>query len=216
MVSLLSNCLTYMDIDIVAYIRYRKQMLQGLNFSTAAAGQRLRTPSTFRSRETHATRNYEQSAWYKYVNNPTPNLNDPSSIESRVFRTRFRVPWKFYKDILLPWTMENFPSHRDCTGRPPIPPEYKLLSVLRMLGRGTHFDDVAEYINCGFKGEAIRVFFHEWCRLFSNYFYEEVIKPPTTDAEIKYHMDLYSASGLDGAIASTDGCHFRWDKCHYR
>jgi hypothetical protein len=65
-------------------------------------------------------------------------------------------------------TMDHstLPPEADGFGRVGIPTEFKLLSVLRILGRGMHFDDAAEYVGCGFKGEALRVFFHAWVRKF--------------------------------------------------
>ncbi len=165
-----------------------------------------------RTRRKQQERLYDNSSWYRYLN-PPDALDDPYHPEAKKFRVRFRVPWKFYKEVLWPWTIENFPEERDCANRRPIPTQYKLLAVLRVLGRACHFDDVAEFANCGFKGEALRVFFHKWIKKFVTEWFKKEIKPPETEEEIRYHMSLYSKAGLDGAICSIDGVHFRWDKC---
>ncbi len=53
------------------------------------------------------------------------------------------------------------PSEKDACKRMGIPVEYKLLAVLRILGWALHFDDVTEYTDTGFRGEAVRTFFHD-------------------------------------------------------
>ena len=75
---------------------------------------------------------------------------------------RFRVPWAFYKGLLLPFALHHFPNKKDAVNNWGIPTEYKLLGTLRILGRGLHFDDIAEIINCGGGGERVIVFFHEY------------------------------------------------------
>ncbi len=121
---------------------------------------------------------YSHSTWRKYLNVPaTSPLHDPTSVQAKEFKARFRIPWQFLQHFLLPWTAANFPTKKDAVGRDPIPIEFKLLGVLRYLGRAVHFDDVAEYADIGFKGEAIRVFFHDFIRLFAMTFYPEWIKP---------------------------------------
>ncbi len=114
-----------------------------------------------RSRVVHKARgSYTSSPWVKYLNvRDDDDLNKPNSFDAKVFRTRFRVPWKFYYDKLLPWTEARFPRKVDALQRPGVPTEFKLLAVLRMLGRALHFDDVAELADCGFKGEVLRVLF---------------------------------------------------------
>jgi hypothetical protein len=136
-------------------------------------------------------------------------LEDPTSMPARTFRKRFRVPWLFYKQDLLPWTLERFPCLPDCTGRPGIPTEYKLLAVLRALGRASHFDDLAEdtCTGDGRKLNAIRLFFHEWC---------EHVQPPKNPDELRESMRRYSEAGLDGCFCSLDGVRFRWDRTTYR
>jgi hypothetical protein len=94
-------------------------------------------------------RQYYRSSWHAYLDKDENSdyirlLEDPASATARTFRRRFRVPWLFYKEELLPWTRERFPCRPDCSGREGIPTEYKLLAALRALGRGTHFDDLAE------------------------------------------------------------------------
>ena len=170
-----------------------------------------------KARIAHTIRgDYSRCVWSRYLNIEHDDpLHNPSSFECKVFETRFRVPWSFFQSNLLPWTIRRFPLKADAFGRVGIPTEFKLLSVLRILGRGMHFDDVAEYVGCGFKGEALRVFFHAWVRKFSHEQFHEWVHPPNKqEDEIKAAMKPYMEAGVPGAVASVDGVHIRWDACN--
>ena len=153
--------------------------------------------------------------WHRYLD-PAPSdpIHDPLSIDAAVFETRFRTPWTFFQEQLLPWTKRRWVQKPDALGRMGMPIEYKLLAVLRVLGRGMHFDDVAEYVGCGFKGEALRVFYHEWVQRFAVEQFSEWVRPPKTSDEIEAALKPFIEAGVPGAIASGDGVHFRWDKCN--
>jgi hypothetical protein len=168
-------------------------------------------------RRVHKTRwDYRSSAWVQYLNVEEDDpLFDDESRRAKVFKERFRVPWTLFYRFLLPWTCEHFPLKADALGRKGIPVEFKVLSVLRVLGRALHFDDVAEFTDSGFRGEALRIFFHEWTRLFALTFYSEWIKPPDNEEWLKKAMNLYMLAGVPGAISSLDGVHIRWDRCGY-
>jgi hypothetical protein len=126
------------------------QQLEGIRLKKA------RMPHTVRG-------DYSACIWYRYLDvSPQDPINDPESLDAVVFETRFRILWLFYQQQLLPWTLRRYPLKADAFGRLGMPIEFKLLAVLRVLGRGMHFDDVAEYIGCGFKGEALRVFYHDF------------------------------------------------------
>jgi hypothetical protein len=157
---------------------------------------------------------YTRSLWLRYIDVAEDDpLNDPDSHDAKVFKNRFRVTWWLFKNLLLPWTKEQFPEKPDAVGRMAMPVGLKLLGVLRILGRALHFDDIAEYIDTGFKGEVLRVFFTEWVRRFSDCFYEEWIHPPSTDAEIAVARKPFEDAGIPGALGSVDGVHTRWDRC---
>jgi hypothetical protein len=105
--------------------------------------------------------------WSEYIDpsHDSP-IFTPGSVMYKEFYTRFRVHPVMFYNTLLPWTMKYFEDKPDATGRRGIPVVLKLLGVLRILGRGLHFDDIADILGCGFKGEAIRTFFYEWCHRF--------------------------------------------------
>ena len=119
--------------------------------------------------------------------------------------------------MLLPWTREKFPLKPDAAGCLGIPTKFKLLGVLRALGRSAHFDDLAEDANCGDGGEALWTFFHKWCEAFAAWGVPIHVKPPDENDydAMKECMRLYAEAGLDGCICSIDGVHFRWDRTTY-
>ncbi len=51
--------------------------------------------------------------------------------------------------MLFPWTEQHLRVGNDALGRQPVPLEFKVLAVLRVLGRALHFDDLAEITHCG-------------------------------------------------------------------
>jgi hypothetical protein len=200
-------------------ILHRKEAIKSL-YSELSAIPRKEVKDRGKRWQNPNGRQYHLSPWRVYLEDDDNAdyirlLQDPTSTPARTFRRRFRVPWPFYKDELLPWTLERFPCRPDCTGRTRIPVEYKLLAVLRALGRSSHFDDLAEDCCSGDGGNALRLFFHEWCHQFALWGMEKHVKPPSTYEEIRESMRLYSEAGLDGCFCSLDGVHFRWDRTTY-
>jgi hypothetical protein len=168
---------------------------------------------TIKSRNrTNSAYDPKECSWWVYINPPAEsNLNNPDHKDSKRFRNRFRVPYLFFKTQLLPFALAHWPNKPDVCGNY-IPTEYKLMAALRVLGRGLHFDDVAEIIHCGDKGETLRVFFHAFCNKFAEQMYPRYVRPPETDEEIREAMSHYAAAGMPGAFCSTDGVHFKWDE----
>ena len=185
----------------------RHEELEEFDASVSQQRSKLRTARKVRGV-------YSSSCWFKYVDvSEEDPLNDPLSWEAKVFKARFRVPWSLFYGVLLPWSKEHFPSKADAVKRPPMPMELKLLGVLRMLGRGLHVDDTAEFADAGFKGEVLRVFFHKWTAKFTELNFKLWIRPPETEEEISTAVKPYADAGVPGAIASVDGVHVRWDRC---
>ena len=154
---------------------------------------------------TNAPYDPKKCSWWVYINPPDEsNLNNHNHRDYKRFQRRFRVPYLFFKTQLLPFALFHWPNKPDICGNY-IPTEYKLLAALRVLGRGLHFDDVAELIQCGDKGETLRVFFYKFCEQFALQMYPLHVKPPETEEEIKEAMSYYAAAGMPGAFCSTDG-----------
>lgn len=127
--------------------------------------------------------------------------------DGKYFRRRFRVPYSLFERIVTICRQYNwFPeSHRSA------PLELKILATLRKLGRGGCFDNL--YDSCGIDEETLRVFYHKFCRHFSEALYTTYVHPPTTQEEISKVTEVYKRLGFPGAIGSVDCTHIRWDKC---
>lgn len=84
------------------------------------------------------------SSWGRMLKHP--DVSFPTKRTGKLFRRRFRVPYQVFENLLELTISKNYFGHgkADCSGRKSIPVELKLLGVLRILGRGWCFDDVAE------------------------------------------------------------------------
>lgn len=108
---------------------------------------------------------YSASPWAVMLRDP--RLRDPMSAEARVFRTRFRLPFRVF-ERLLEWTKawHEGPGCEETLvgGRQRIPTELKLLGVLRILGRGSCFDGIKELSSIS--GSTMQAFFHKFTAWF--------------------------------------------------
>jgi len=143
-------------------------------------------------------------------------VRDPDSFLGRRFRRRFRVPAPFFLDWLVPTARKENLFDRSTNRKTfmlrqeQIPLEIKLLISLRMLGRGSTHDDVAEpsYVSeshCG-------VIFRQFIRNFSRLFKEEFIRLPD-ERQLRSIMEIYAAIGFPGCVGSIDCTHIRWWNC---
>ena len=82
------------------------------------------------------------SPWGILISNPV--VENPKSKEGKSFRRRFRVPFPLFKEILLPLCIQH--QIFNSTRRSRIPVEAKILSSLRVLGRDSCADDIAELL----------------------------------------------------------------------
>ena len=161
----------------------------------------------FRNRQYYGKKNFDNTPWMAMRQDPT--LSDPTSRAGKYFRRRFRIPYPVFLWLLNivkqeMWFDENHLS---------APLELKLLAVFRRLGRGGTFDD--SFDGSALHEDTVRIFFHEFCVKFSERFFEEFVKAPETEDEIRLAMAPYHVNGFPGAIGSVDCVHIRWDKCPF-
>ena len=155
-------------------------------------------------------RNYwRETNWGQlYINNP--EVKDPSTKTARDFRRRFRVPFPIFDEIIVPECDRlNVFEVRDLA-RVRIPTDFKVLICLRILGRGTYQDDIAE-MSGSFKSTCNKVF-RQFLRNFTPAFYSKFVVPPT-GMKRKKIMDTYAKIGLHGCMGSMDATHVFWARC---
>jgi hypothetical protein len=150
---------------------------------------------------------YMSSEWARMLS--SPGVSNPEDKDGCFFQRWFRVPYPVFTLLLERW----FPEHdkkTDFTGRPLPPLELLVLGMLRVLGSGLPFDEVAELNNIS--AETNRRFFHKFCSKMAQ-MYPKWIYPPTTEAQIQKVMGMYSVRGFPGCIGSVDCVHIPWDLC---
>ena len=128
---------------------------------------------------------------------------DPSDKKGgQLYRRRFRVPFPVYLEILAMMRTNGwFTEGRDAISLVAAPLELKILSVLRVLGRGYCFDGVEEL--CFISAEVLRTFFHKFCACFAAKYFSVYCTPPATPEEIKHTTGVYARIGVSEAqIAS--------------
>ena len=150
---------------------------------------------------------YKQSSWWRMLQDAA--VRDAKTKEGKQFRRRFRLPFQLYADIVVRWEAWFPKRPADITGRNTIPVSLLILGVLRVLGRGNYYDDVAEVINCD--EETVRIFFLQFCQEFCRRMYDEYVHPSQDEADVRAVMDMYRLLGFPGAVGSMDCTHVRRD-----
>jgi len=170
---------------------------------------RKRDGPPLRKRTKSTKIDYWSTGWGRMLRNPA--LENPQSAEAKQFKLRFRVPYLLFKLYLLPMCTEKEIFPRKANWRHKIPAEFKLLVSLRIFGRGTCADDIAEMSGC--RNSTISVIFKDFVADFAYNFEADFIKFHT--GERKQQMDeLYALMGAPGNIGSMDATHSpRLNKC---
>ena len=147
-----------------------------------------------------------ETTWGKLYNNPL--TRDPRSFYGKKFRSRFRVPYLFFVDILLPLCKEHDVFDVRKSSRTPI--EFKIMIALRTLGRGLVADDCSEMSEVGQStcNVIVKTFVLQFAKKLGPLF---VRKP--TEQQLRNITALYGHLGFHGCVGSTDTTHVRWDRC---
>jgi hypothetical protein len=136
------------------------------------------------------------------------NTINPSTKEGKVFRRRFRVPFRLFRDTLVP-LCEQHSMFRDAPNHK-IPVYIKTMAALRVLGRGNCADDISEMSGVG--ESTINVIFKEFLQGMVDHVFDKVVKPPT-GKRLENVLKTYSLLGLPGCIGSMDCTHVAWGQC---
>jgi hypothetical protein len=146
-------------------------------------------------------------------------IGDEATGDGKYFRRRFRVPFSLFTALIETILLERwFPKYgvmgegpMDCTKTRGASLQVKVLSVLRVLGRGCVFDEVFDGSGCG--EESIRVFFHSFTSKCCASLFQKMIAPPTSLEDIRTATQIYQRLGMGPAIASTDCTHIPLGNC---
>ena len=145
-----------------------------------------------------------------------PTMKDPSHSDGKLFRLRFRVPYKLFEKLLSLWTMGRWhisskkQKHCDTTGRSSMPIELKLFAVLRVRGKGQVV--LIQYCRIDqFYKEAHRVFFHKFVKVLVENLFECYVPPLTSDESVSQVMRrwVYRLCGKC-AYVICDGGYHKW------
>ena len=137
-----------------------------------------------RQRKWEGRPNYMASTWGRMLQ--SNRINDPTDRKGgKLFRRRFRVPYPIYLQIVDTTRASGlFTESPDAAGNPAAPLELKILSVLRVLGRGYCFDGVEE-LTC-ISAEVLRLFFKKFCEYFARENFARYCNPPSTPEGIAW------------------------------
>jgi hypothetical protein len=146
-------------------------------------------------------------------------IGDEETRDGKYFRRRFRVPYSLFVAFIQTILHERwFPKYgvdgegpMDCTKTRGASLQVKVLSALRVLGRGCVFDEVFDGSGCG--EESIRVFFHSFTSKCCASLFQKMIAPPRTVEDIRIATRVYQRLGIGPAIASTDCTHIELGNC---
>ena len=113
-------------------------------------------------RVTRPRANLWESVWGKMLLHP--DIDNPTSRVSKLFRRRFRVPYDLFKNCLVPLCLEHdvFRLKQNSL----IPLEFRLLIALRILGRGCTADDCNELSDV--PESTCNTIFKTFCRNFTS------------------------------------------------
>lgn len=102
-------------------------------------------------------------------------------------------------------------QNQDQFKRESIPIELKVLGVLRVLGRNSTFDCIAELTNSD--EETHRKFFHAFNMFFVREYYNAFVSPPKDIEDVQRITNNFSQVGLPGCVGSIDCVHIPWERC---
>jgi hypothetical protein len=151
-------------------------------------------------------RDYENSVWGKMLRHPEIGIE--GSFTNLKFRTRFRTPYAFFRDILIPECRLRGVLVNQRTSR--ISLELKVMVALRILGRDAVSDSCEELSEIA--RSTCNDIFIQFVAQFNAAFYDDVIKPPTGD-NLLHVMETYRKLGFPGCVGSIDCTHVKWRQC---
>jgi hypothetical protein len=166
-----------------------------------------------------------EAPWARMLSNNLKGANNihlPDSRDGRYFRRRFRIPFSLFRALTDCMIHEQWFIGFDIYGNGLLDAtkkevmrgaslHVKVLSALRILGRGNVFDECFDGSGCG--ESTIQQFFHLFTQRFVSRLFRCVVCPPANAAELQVQLDIYRRLGLNGCFGSTDCTHVPLGKC---
>lgn len=166
-----------------------------------------------------------EAPWQVMLDDAAAGRNSISKEETRdgmYFRRRFRVPYELFLALMTCILEERWFSGFEDDGRGKLDAtrderrrgaslQVKVLSTLRILGRGNVFDECFDGSGCS--ESLIAAFFHDFLSRFVGRLFKCCVCPPADSVELGVHMKIYQRLGLSGACGSTDVTHIGLGKC---
>ena len=138
----------------------------------------------------------------------------PTRGEGR-FRAKYRIPTSVYMELkaeLVALDPLLDPKNSRSKRRDNLVPiDNKLLTVLRILGRGMIVQDDLDH--SGMSPDMIRKTFKKVTGLMSRHLFDKYVHLPKDDEQMARCMQMYTDVGLSGAFGSMDATHVPWDNC---
>jgi hypothetical protein len=193
--------------------------------SSSSDAVTIKIPKKRASKKISECRPKSQAPWQLMLDEHEAGLNSISKEETRdgmYFRRRFRVPFAMFQSLITTMLVEVWFVGYDERGRGSLDAtrnetrrgaslQVKVLSVLRILGRGSVFDDV--YDGSGCSESLIASFFHQFLDRFVGRLFMCMVCPPSNIEELAAQLKIYERLGLNGACGSTDVTHIPLGKC---
>ena len=136
---------------------------------------------------------------------------------AKEFRDRYRLPMEAYAELKSE-LLEAEPNLDSASSGVPrnlasnlIPFDNKLLTVLRVLGRGMSTTDDVDHSDMSHT--SIRRAVRDISKTVSEKLFDKWVYAPRNADELANSMQLYEDVGFPGCIGSTDVVHVAWDRC---
>jgi hypothetical protein len=166
----------------------------------------------------------KEAPWQKMLDGAgkTNSICDEASRDGKYFTRRFRMPYSLFQAVIRVMLMEKwFPKFGplgegalDCTKNRGATLHVKVLSCLRVLGRGVVFDECFDGSGCN--EESIRFFFHAFTAKFAQRLFPQICYPPKTLEDISSATRTYQTLGMGAALGSTDCTHVFLGNCPHK
>jgi hypothetical protein len=120
----------------------------------------------------------------------------------------YRCPPTFFEEIYAFFQRHYTKLPADCTGRPAIALNLKILACFFILASGLDHIHMASVVGCG--EETMRNFYHFFLTTIVDHLGPTVIKFPQTQQELERSVETYADENLPGCMGSIDCTHIGW------